>query len=88
MSLTQALSRLDRTYLKGSPVFLGVLGSVSVYYVAFSYGVCVTGLVIGKKGAIQVLGNAGGNSRLTVWAGMPLIPVVLVGVEAYDIEGK
>jgi len=87
MSLTPAISRLDRTYLKGSPVILGALGTISVYYVAFSYGVGVTLLVLGKKGAIHVLGNAG-NSRLTVWVGIPLIPVMLVGVEAYDIEGK
>ena len=87
MSLISTLDRLDRSYLRGAPIALGVLGSLSAYYVAFSYGAGVTVLVLGKERALDILGNVAG-SPLLVLVGIPLIPVVLVVVEAYDLEGR
>lgn len=87
MSLLSVLDQLDRSYCKSAPIALGVLSGLSLSYVAFSYGAGVTILVLGRKGAIQALGNAP-SSRTTLFLGISMIPVVLIGVEAYDVEGK
>lgn len=87
MSLISLLDQLDYNYLRGSPIALGVLGGTSAYYVAFSYGAGVTFMVLGKERATQIFGNAA-NHPVVVLVGIPLIPVVLVLLEAYDLEGR
>ena len=87
MSVISVLDQLDYSYLRGSPIALGVLGGTSVYYVAFSYGAGVTFLVLGKERATQIFGNAA-NHPVVVLVAIPLIPVVLVALEGYDLEGR
>ena len=87
MSVIALLDQLDRNYLRGSPIALGVLGCTAAYYVAFSYGAGVTFLLLGHEKATQIFGDAA-NHPLVVLIGIPLIPVVLVILEAYDLEGR
>lgn len=87
MNAISVLDRFDRTLTRISPVALGVLGTASAYYIAFSYGVCVVILVIGKEEAMYLFGNAF-NSPLLVLVGVPLIPVGLVALEASNFEDK
>ena len=87
MNIISVLDGLDRAYLRSSPIGLGVLGATSAYYVAFSYGAGVTFLVLGKDKATQIFGNTA-NHPVLVLVGVPLIPVLLVSLEAYDIEGR
>ncbi len=87
MNVISILERADRTYLRASPIGLGALGAVSAYYVAFSYGAGVTFLLLGRERATQIFGNIANNPAI-VLVGIPLIPVVLVSLEAYDLEGR
>lgn len=87
MNAISALDRIDQAYLRSSPIGLSVLGATSAYYVAFSYGAGVTFLLLGKERATQLFGNAA-NHPVMILVGIPLIPVVLVSLEAYDLEGR
>lgn len=87
MSVISVLDQVDRTLTRLSPVALGVLGTASAYYIAFSYGVGVVVLVLGKEEATQLFGNAA-NSPLLVLVGVPLIPVGLVALEASNFEDR
>ena len=87
MSVISVLDHLDRIYLRGSPIALSVLGATSAYYVAFSYGTGVIFLLLGKERTAQMFGNAA-NNPVVILVGIPLIPVFLVALEAYDLEGK
>ena len=87
MNLLSILDNLDRTYLRSSPVGLAALGASSAYYVAFSYGAGVTFLVLGRERGAQVFTNAANHPAL-ILLGIPLIPVMLVSLEAYDLEGR
>ena len=87
MNIISVVDHLDRAYLRGSPIGLGVLGAWSAYYVAFSYGAGVTYLLLGREKATQLFGNAA-NHPVLILVGIPLIPVLLVSLEAYDLEGR
>lgn len=87
MSVMSALDRFDRTLTRLSPVALGVLGTASAYYIAFSYGVGVIVLVLGREEATQLFGNAV-SSPLLVFVGVPLIPIGLVALEASNFEDR
>ena len=87
MSVISVLDQIDRTLTQLSPVALGVLGTASAYYIAFSYGVGVVVLVLGKEEATQLFGNSA-NSPLLVFVGVPLIPVGLVALEASNFEDR
>lgn len=87
MSVIHFLDQLDRAYLRSAPITLCVLGATSAYYVAFSYGAGVTFLLLGRERAIQIFGNSA-NHPVLILVGIPLIPVVLVSLEAYDLEGR
>lgn len=50
----RALDRMDRTLTAGSPIAVAMIGITSVYYVAFSYGLAVVGLLFGRERAGQV----------------------------------
>lgn len=50
----RALDRMDRTLTAASPIAVAMIGITSVYYVAFSYGLAVVGLLFGKERASQV----------------------------------
>lgn len=87
MNCLSVLDRIDRAYLRGSPVALAALGVTSAYYVAFSYGAGVTFLVLGRERATQMFSNSASHPAI-ILLGIPLIPVMLVSLEAYDLEGK
>ena len=87
MSVMSALDRFDRALTRLSPVALGVLGTASAYYIAFSYGAAVIVLVLGKEEATQLFGNAV-SSPLLVFVGVPLVPIGLVALEASNFEDK
>lgn len=59
----RALNRLDRTLTAASPLALAVIGVSSLYYVAFSYGLAVVGLLFGKDSVTQVFCNNYNNSH-------------------------
>lgn len=50
----RALDRMDRTLTAASPIAVAMIGITSVYYVAFSYGLAVVGLLFGRERAGQV----------------------------------
>lgn len=50
----RALDRIDRTFTAASPVAVAMIGVTSMYYVAFSYGLAVVGLLFGREIATQV----------------------------------
>lgn len=50
----RALDRLDRTLTAASPIAVTVIGISSMYYVAFSYGLAVIGLLCGRECVTQV----------------------------------
>jgi len=81
------LDRVDLAYTRVCPLGVGVFGVAAVYYVAFSYGLGVIALVFGKEGATQVLGVAS-TSPFVIGIGVPLIPIGLISLEAYDVEGR
>lgn len=87
MNCLSVLDRMDRAYLRGSPLALAALGTTSAYYVAFSYGAGVTFLVLGREKAAHLFTNTASHPAI-ILLGIPLIPVVLVSLEAYDLEGK
>ena len=87
MSLAAILDPIDRVILRFSPFALGILGATCAYYVAFSYGVGVVVMVLGKEESTQLFGNAADNP-LKVLVGVPMIPVALITLEALDIEGR
>ena len=87
MNVVSVLDQFDRSLTRLSPVALGVLGTASAYYIAFSYGAGVVVLVLGKEEATHLFGNAA-NSPLLVMVGVPLIPVGLVALEASNFEDK
>lgn len=87
MSIAAILDPIDRLLTRASPVTLGVLGASCVYYVAFSYGVGVVVLVLGREQSTKLFGNTADNP-LKVLIGVPLIPVGLVVLEALDVEGR
>lgn len=85
--LIVVVDRMDHAITTMSPLVVSVLGVTSVYYVAFSYGLGVIALLYGRNGASQVVSNVSTNPLLVV-AGVPLIPVGLVALEAADLEGR
>ena len=87
MNCLSVLDRIDRAYLRGSPIALAALGAASAYYVSFSYGAGVTYLVLGREKAAQVFSNVANHPAL-IFLGVPLISVMLVSLEAYDLEGR
>ena len=87
MNCLSVLDRLDRAYLRGSPIALAALGVCSAYYVAFSYGAGVTFLVLGRERTTQLFSNVGNHPALILF-GVPLIPVFLVSLEICDLEGR
>ena len=87
MSLMVVLDRVDLAYTRVCPLGVGVFGVAAVYYVAFSYGLGVIALVFGKEGATQVLGVTS-TSPFVIGVGVPLIPIGLISLEAYDVEGR
>jgi hypothetical protein len=87
MNCLSVLDRLDRAYLRGSPLALAALGATSAYYVAFSYGAGVTLLLLGRERTARVFSNTASHPAV-VLLGIPLIPVFLVSLEAYDLEGR
>lgn len=87
MTMISVLESIDRVVLRASPFTMGVLGSSCAYYVAFSYGVGVVVLVLGKEESTQLFGNAADNP-LKILIGVPMIPVALIMLEALDIEGR
>ena len=50
----RALDRMDRGLTAASPVAVAVIGIASLYYVAFSYGLAVVGLLFGRDSVTQV----------------------------------
>lgn len=50
----RALDRMDRGITAASPVAVAVIGITSLYYVAFSYGLAVVGLLFGRDSVTQV----------------------------------
>ena len=50
----RALDRMDRSITAASPVAVAVIGIASLYYVAFSYGLAVVGLLFGRDSVTQV----------------------------------
>lgn len=70
-----------------SPFALGALGASCAYYVAFSYGVGVVVMVLGRDQSTQLFGNAAENP-LKIVIGVPLIPVAFISLEALDVEGR
>ena len=50
----RALDRTDRTLTAASPIAVAMIGITSMYYVAFSYGLAVVGLLFGRERATQV----------------------------------
>ncbi len=87
MSVTVVLEPVDRLITRVSPFGLGVLGASCAYYVAFSYGVGVFVLVLGKEQSTNLFGNAAENP-LKIVIGLPMIPVALITLEALDVEGR
>ena len=87
MKFISVLDRVDRAYLRGSPIALAALGATSAYYVAYSYGAGVIFLLLGREKAAQIFGNAA-NHPVLILVGIPLIPVLLVSLESYDIESR
>lgn len=87
MDCLTVLDNLDRTYLRGSPIALAALGATSAYYVAFSYGSGVAFLLLGRERAANLFSNVASHPAL-ILLGIPLIPVMLVALEAYDLEGR
>lgn len=88
MSTTMYIvDQVDRLITRASPLALGVLGATSVYYIAFSYGAGVVVLALGKDEATQLFGNVV-NNPLVVLVGVPLVPVMLIALEASDVEGR
>jgi hypothetical protein len=64
-----------------------MIGISSIYYVAFSYGLAVVGLLFGRERAGQVLATAPYNPLL-VFVGVPAIPALLVMLEGADLDGR
>lgn len=87
MTFAAILDPIDRAIMRASPFTLGILGTTCAYYVAFSYGVGVVVMVLGKEESTQLFGNAADNP-LKVLVGVPMIPVALITLEALDIEGR
>ncbi len=87
MSLALVLDPLDRVVTRLSPFGLGVLGASCGYYVAFSYGVGVLMMVLGKEESAHLFGNMVQNP-LKIVIGVPMIPVAFVTLEALNIEGR
>ena len=50
----RVLDRMDRALTAASPIAMAMIGVVSMYYVAFSYGLAVVGLLFGRERAGQV----------------------------------
>ena len=50
----RAMDRMDRAVTAASPVAMAVIGVTSLYYVAFSYGLAVVGLLFGRESVTQV----------------------------------
>ena len=50
----RAMDRMDRSITAASPVAVAVIGIASLYYVAFSYGLAVVGLLFGRDSVTQV----------------------------------
>ncbi len=87
MSIALFLDPIDRLITRLSPFGLGILGVSCGYYVAFSYGVGVVMMVLGKEQSAQLFGNAVENP-LKIVIGVPMIPVALITLEALDMEGR
>lgn len=87
MSIASLLDPFDRVVTRLSPFGLGILGASCGYYVAFSYGVGVVMMVLGKEQSAQLFGNAAENP-LKIVVGVPLIPVALITLEGMDVEGR
>ncbi len=87
MSVAVILDPVDRLITRVSPFALSVLGASCAYYVAFSYGVGVVVLVLGKEQSTNFFGNAAENP-LKIVIGLPMIPVALITLEALDVEGR
>ena len=52
--IIRALDRMDRALTAASPIAVAMIGVSSMYYVAFSYGLAVVGLLFGRERAGQV----------------------------------
>lgn len=87
MNFLSVLDRIDRAYLRGSPLALAALGTTSAYYVAFSYGAGVTYLLLGREKTTRLFSNSASHPAV-ILLGIPLIPVLLVSLESYDLEGR
>ena len=86
-SVRGLLDWADRLGTRLSPYLLAVVGGTAVYYVAFSYGVCVVLVVVGREETIKILGNIFGNPAFVI-VGVPLIPIALIALESADIPGR
>ena len=52
--IIRLLDRMDRSLTAASPIAVAMIGISSIYYVAFSYGLAVVGLLFGRERAGQV----------------------------------
>lgn len=87
MSHVLAIDWLDRLLTIVAPLGLTTAAITAIYYVAFSYGLGVVALAIGKDSTVRVVTGLP-NSPLITMVGLPLIPVGLVLLEISDVEGR
>ena len=86
-SVVEAVDRVDRTITAVlSPLGIVTLGFFSLYYVALSYGFVVVALAGGRDGFSRVVATSGYPTLVLV--GVPMIPVLLISLEAIDIENR
>ena len=81
------IDRLDRILTVVAPLGLTSATITALYYVAFSYGLGVVALAIGKDNTVRVVTGLPNSPLITV-VGLPLIPVGLVLLELSDVEGR
>ena len=85
--VVEAVDRVDRTITAVlSPLGIVTLGFFSLYYVALSYGFVVVALAGGRDGFSRVVATSGYPTLVLV--GVPMIPVLLISLEAIDVESR
>lgn len=87
MSHVLAIDWLDRLLTLVAPLGLTTTTFTALYYVAFSYGLGVVALAIGKDSTVKVVTGLPSGPLITM-VGLPLIPVGLILLEITDVEGR
>lgn len=87
MSTVLAIDWFDRLLTIVAPLGLTTATVTALYYVAFSYGLGVVALAIGKDNTVRVVTGLPNSSLITI-VGLPLIPVGLILLEISDVEGR